>query len=307
MKKILSVDSNLLNSKVVEQDVREYFNSLGEEVEFFTSQNPQETLDIINEHNIDIMFIDITSEHYNGILLLKHVKKQQIRQPKIVAVTILRDKHFRHEALKMNVYRYIYKPYDNKEIFDVLSKFFSKNYYYKKTNRIENFINVQDIDKSKQEDTKIVENESFVSFDEKMDAVEFLELYEEIGIDLDDLEDLDVVLERTFENILLYNTIDQDIMDDILEVLEEYNRFINQFTEFAELGKVIFSITILLKGLDLDNIPSESLVCKNIITIIQDLVDWKDSVFINEECENVYYINNAVLNGFVQLQDLIVD
>ena len=31
MKKILSVDSNLLNSKVIEQDVKEYFNKYDNE------------------------------------------------------------------------------------------------------------------------------------------------------------------------------------------------------------------------------------------------------------------------------------
>ncbi|MEA3512133.1 MAG: hypothetical protein U9R37_00885 [Campylobacterota bacterium] len=35
MKKILSVDGNLINSKIIEQDIKVYFESIDEEFEFF--------------------------------------------------------------------------------------------------------------------------------------------------------------------------------------------------------------------------------------------------------------------------------
>jgi DNA-binding response OmpR family regulator len=206
MKKILSVDSNLLHSKVVEQDVKEYFSSAGEEVEFFVSQNPQNTLDVINEHEIDIIFIDISSKSYDGIKLLKYIKAQGKRQSKIVAVTTLEDHSFRMEALKMKVYRYIYKPYDNKEIKEVLTKFFGVNYYAKEINRTEHFINVDDLEVSKFEVENEGKNEKEVVEEYKeahksMSAKEFLEEYDEWGIDTSDLDDLELALDRLMANI----------------------------------------------------------------------------------------------------------
>ena len=53
MKKILSVDANLINSKIIEQDITVYFNSIDESFEFFVAQNPQETLDILKEEGAD--------------------------------------------------------------------------------------------------------------------------------------------------------------------------------------------------------------------------------------------------------------
>lgn len=310
MKKILSIDSNLINSKIIEQDIKEYFDLIGVEFEFFTAQNPQETLDILNHNSIDIMFIDISSTNYNGIQLLKHVKRQDIRQPKIVAVTSLRDHTFRFEALKMNVYRYIYKPYDNKEIKDVLSKCFNKNYYAKKINRTEHFINLEDIEHLEEEFESEVEQtkheleliETFKESHKKVSAREFIELYDDI--DVEELDELEMALDRVTMSILVDNSFVAALFD-IKNILEEYNRFLYRFIEFSELSKVVYSILILIRDLDEENIPSEALVSKIIITTIQDLVDWKESVFVDQSSEDIYYINDAILNSYVQLQDLL--
>ena len=91
MKKILSVDANLLYSKILKQDVEEYFTSIGETIEFYVSQTPQQTLDIVNAHEIDIIFLDISSKQFDGIKLLKYIKQQPVRQSKIVGVMDLYD------------------------------------------------------------------------------------------------------------------------------------------------------------------------------------------------------------------------
>ncbi len=41
------------------------------------------------------------------------------------------NKKYRYEALKLKVYRYIYKPYDSHEIVESLDAFFNENDYYK--------------------------------------------------------------------------------------------------------------------------------------------------------------------------------
>jgi len=317
MKKILSVDANLINSKIIEQDITKYFESIDEELQFFSAQTPQDTLDIINKYEIDIIFLDISSQKYDGIKLLKYIKSQPVWQSKIVAVTILDDHNYRFEALKQKVYRYIYKPYDNKEIETVLKKFFHKNYYTKEINRIENFINVHDIDKSEKSfyeepdnsivDIKEYELELVSSYQKRHllhNAKEFLELYEDWGFDVEDLDALELSLDQLMMSIMMDNDL-QGALPDILNILETYNKFLYIFIEFEELSKVVYSMVILLREIDFDKIQSQTMVSKLVLTAIQDLVEWKERVFIAQDAQDVYYINDPILNTFVQLQDLL--
>ena len=310
MKKILSVDANLINSKIIEQDIKVYFDSIGEEFEFFVAQNPQNTLDIINANPIDIIFLDISSKKYDGIKLLKYIKQQPVRQSKIVGVTVLDDHTYRFEALKQKVYRYIYKPYDNKEIETLLKKFFSKNYYAKEINRIENFINVEDIENNIPEPVDTIEEHDLelVSSYQKRhilhNAKEFLELYEDWGFDIDDLNDLELSLDQLMMSIMMDNDF-EGALPDILNILETYNKFLYMFTEFEELSKVVYSMVILLREIDFETLNSQTMVSKLVLASIQDLVEWKERVFIAQDALDVYYINDPILNSYVQLQDLL--
>lgn len=310
MKKILSVDANLINSKIIEQDIKVYFDSIGEEFEFFVAQNPQNTLDIINANPIDIIFLDISSKKYDGIKLLKYIKQQPVRQSKIVGVTVLDDHTYRFEALKQKVYRYIYKPYDNKEIETLLKKFFSKNYYAKEINRIENFINVEDIENNIPEPVDTIEEHDLelVSSYQKRhilhNAKEFLELYEDWGFDIDDLNDLELSLDQLMMSIMMDNDF-EGALPDILNILETYNKFLYMFTEFEELSKVVYSMVILLREIDFETLNSQTMVSKLVLASIQDLVEWKERVFIAQDAQDVYYINDPILNSYVQLQDLL--
>ncbi|RLA80250.1 MAG: hypothetical protein DRG78_11355 [Epsilonproteobacteria bacterium] len=312
MKHILSVDANLLNSKTIEQDLKVYFDKKNIEFTFYVAQNPQNTLDIINKHQIDIIFLDISSQQFDGLKLLKHIKKQPVRQSKIVGVTILDDHNFRFEALKQQVFRYIYKPYDNKEIEAVLDKFFTKNYYAKEINRSEHFINLEDIEQNvdtydasettKEHDETLLDD--FNTVHHKINATSFIDSYDEWGITIDDLNDLELALDSLMMNFIMENNFEESI-PDIINILETYNKFLYVFTEFDELSKVVYSILILIRDMDISKLPSQTMVSKLVITTIQDLVEWKERVFIARDAEDIYYINDPILNSYVQLQDLL--
>lgn len=312
MKKILSVDANLLYSRTLKQDVEEYFNSQGETIEFYVSQTPQQTLDIVNTKEIDIIFLDISSNQFDGIKLLKYIKQQPVRQSKIVGVMDLYDHTYRFQALKEKVYRYIYKPYDNKEIFAVLSKFFKKNYYNKEINRTEKFINIGDIEQNLDSSGVEVDQmeyqedlvQSFITEHQKTDAKSFLLSYGDWAYDIDELEDLELALDKLIMNLIMESDFETTI-PDIIKILETYNKFLYLFLEFDELSKVVYSIVVLLRGIDYDNIPSQTMVSKLLLTTIQDLVEWKEKVFVAQTAEDVYYINDPILNSYVQLQDLL--
>ncbi|MCK5111298.1 MAG: response regulator [Arcobacteraceae bacterium] len=318
MVKILLVDSWLLNNKVIEQDVVEYFNNHKIEYQFFESDNEKDALEFVKMHDIDMAYIDISSQEYDGIQLLKDIKALDIRQPKITAVTVLYDKKYRYEALKLGVYRYIYKPYDYREIEESLEKLFKDNYYSKESNRISSTINAADL--LSQEDS----SDDFIDFDEdddsiehskelmdayndshkKVSAKEFLEECGDVGINTEELEDLEEELDRVVANILFDNNLEGEL-PDIIYILEKYNRFLYMFSEFEELSKVLYGLIELLQSIDFSSLARITMVSKFIVAIIQDLVDWKEHVFVIQDAVDVYYINASILNSFVQLKDII--
>ncbi len=312
MKNILSVDSNLLYSKTLRRDVEEYFKSVDEDIEFFVSQTPQQTLDIINKNEIDIIFLDISSKQFDGIKLLKYIKEQPVRQSKIVGVMDLYDHTYRFEALKQKVYRYIYKPYDNKEINAVLSKFFKKNYYNKEINRDSNFINIEDIehkkisfkseDEKKQHDKEMLQK--YHTIHKTISAEKFIRSYEDWSYEMDDLNNLELALNSLMMDLILENDF-KTTMPNIINILNTYNKFLYLFMEFDELSKVLYSIIVLLRNIDYEKIPSQTLVSKLIMTTIQDLVEWKERVFVAQDAPNVFYIHEPILNSYVQLQDIL--
>jgi len=139
-------------------------------------------------------------------------------------------------------------------------------------------------------------------FDNQPEA--FLEKYKEWEISTIDLDDLEMALERVLMNILQNNDFEAALPDIIL-MLESYNHFLYMFEEFDELSKVVYAIVILLRDLEFNNVSNQVMVSRLIVTTLQDLVDWKEVVFIDQNVDDVYYINDAILNSYVQIQDLI--
>jgi len=118
------------------------------------------------------------------------------------------------------------------------------------------------------------------------------------------LNDLELSLDQLMMSIMIDNDFEA-VIEDILNILETYNKFLYNFTEFEELSKVVYSMVILLREMEFDSLSSPTMVSKLTLSSIQDLVEWKEKVFIAQDAEDVYYINDPILNTFVQLQDLV--
>ncbi len=309
MKTILSLDSSEISNKVLQRDIEEYGVIQNKNFTFIATSRPTQTFFCLGKQEIDILLIDISSQNYDGLAILKEIKELDIRQPKVIAVTVLEDHYFRYEALKQKVFRYIYKPYDNKEVHEALDKFFDVNYYAKKVNREDHFINIGDIDNpdemqnsSLEEDKTIVRH--FFEKHKQISAKQFLKKYDGWGLNTDELDELEFALERVLLNIL-HNNDFQAALPDIVTMLESYNSFLYTFEEFDELSKVVYAIMILLRDLDFDEVSNHIMVARLIVTTLQDLVDWKEGVFTDQSIDDVYYINDVILNSYVQIQDLV--
>jgi response regulator RpfG family c-di-GMP phosphodiesterase len=307
---ILLVDSFLLNTKVIEQDVKVYLDTVDKDYKFFEAISIKETLYILENNKIDIAFVDISSKKFDGIQLLKNIKTLKTHQPSIAAVTTLYDNIYRQEALNLNVNSFIYKPYDYKEIDEIIIKYLENN-------------NLDDIEDDFMDFDD--ENDDFMDFDDdneesiehnkelmdayngshqKVSAKYFLEEYEDIGYDTEDLEDLEEEINSVVANILFEDNLENEL-SNVIYMLEKYNRFLYSFTEFEELSNVLYGLVELLNVADFSKLTKTVMISKFIVAIIQDLVDWKEHVFILKDAVDVYYINASILNSYVQLKDLM--
>lgn len=350
MLNILLIDDWLLNNKVIEQDSSEYFEDNNIKYNFFEATNPQNAFEILQKNKIDIVYVDISSEKFDGIQLLKDILVLDESPIEIIAVTVLYDKKYRNETLKLGIDKYIYKPYDYLEIKESLEKFFKNHNEFKEENKDDSF----DFDFDEEKEIKIEEkNEDAFDFDfdldeeepkkeenkddsfdfdfdlneeetpsqdkiehsqelmdeynkthKKVSSQEFLAEYADVSYDTDDLVELEEDLDNLVSNILFDSDLDGKI-PDIVYILEKYNRFLYSFSEFEELCKVIYVLVELLNKTDFHTLKSKKMAAKLIIAIIEDLVDWKEHVFIKEDAVDVFYINASILNSFILLKNIV--
>ncbi|MEA2049224.1 MAG: response regulator [Campylobacterota bacterium] len=315
---ILLLDSSYFNNAVIRQDTQKYFDNNGIKYNYFETSDTVEAIDILNNNDIDIAYIDISSNKFDGIDLLKKINSLKKEDLKVVAVTTLYDKKYRYEALKLAIYNYIYKPYDYKEIELCLDKYFKNN-----PNKIENtdddlFMDFDEEEESQDDDffdfddeeiTGEVEHDKelmskFNETHKKVSAEEFLESYKDEYIDTEELEELEEMLDNLVAKILFEDNL-EDKVPDIVFLLEKYHRFLYTFSEFEELSTVLEALIELLNNTDFSCLKRQKIISKFIVAIIQDLVEWKEHLFILQDTVDIYYINASILNSYIQLKDII--
>jgi len=139
----------------------------------------------------------------------------------------------------------------------------------------------------------------------KKSAKEFLKDYPDLTYILEDLNDLD-------EDI--YNLIDylngdniENHTDLIATVFDNYVRFLNGFVDFYELATALNMLKKILIEIDFNKFDEKSkdFISNYLIAILQDLQNWKDNVFVEQNAIDVFYINASALNSCIQLEQYI--
>ncbi|MBR4332246.1 MAG: response regulator, partial [Clostridia bacterium] len=80
-----------------------------------TAQNAQEAMQIMREHPVDLLLLDILMPGMNGLEMLKTIRS---RYPQIHCVLISAHSKFEYaqEAIRLNVENYLLKPVDLNEL-----------------------------------------------------------------------------------------------------------------------------------------------------------------------------------------------
>jgi len=314
MKNILFIDSKPFYTSVLEEDSKKYLEGICESFKFFDTTNTIEALRIISKNKIDLIFIDILSKQYNPFEFIKSLDKFYNTPPVIVAVTSLIDDEYRYKALDIGVENFIFKPYDNKEIEELLNHLC--NIHHQNQENEDDFFDFDE----EEEFLDFDDNEEFLDFDDgneqkelmeqynqthgKVSAQEFLLGYDNYDSNLEELEDLSEEMELLVAG-LLFDDDPSAHIDDIIRVIGKYHRFLFLFSEFDELERVLEALIGLIETIDPQKLKNNTLVSKFIVAIIKDLNDWKEHVFMIKDAIDINYINASVLNSYIQLQTLL--
>ncbi|CAA6813036.1 MAG: DNA-binding response regulator, OmpR family, contains REC and winged-helix (WHTH) domain [uncultured Sulfurovum sp.] len=129
---ILIVEDEFINAQFIEKAILKLGHNVIDSVE-----TGQEALEVINEETIHVVFMDINLEgSMDGITCAKHINQR--KSIPIIYTTAFSDSQTIDEATDTNLFGYLIKPYDYKDIEAVLNLTIKQNYLKKQVSLNEN-------------------------------------------------------------------------------------------------------------------------------------------------------------------------
>lgn len=130
---------------------------------------------------------------------------------------------------------------------------------------------------------------------------------QEIDLDMGIIDELGDIEHETLDSIHLSDTINAGVYEKVIVLLYDYLKVINQLMEFQELA---FTLTMLIDLLNTTSFESISEENKGVVSIyikaiIDDLSTWRKSVFVNQDAENIHYLDQTLLSSIAQLQIML--
>ena len=120
MGKILIVDDAKLMRNIIKNTLLE-----SEDYEIIEAQNGEEAVSLYKDHRPDIVTMDITMEHRNGLDAAKEILAYD-RDAKIIMVTAIGQEKMLMECVNAGVSDYIVKPFSKERIASLISKALQK-------------------------------------------------------------------------------------------------------------------------------------------------------------------------------------
>ena len=114
--KILYVDDDPNMLKMVELFMRK------SKYELSSAINGRSALKLLEKNKYDIIITDIQMPELDGLSLIDEIKKQKIKSP-IVVVSAFGQDSMSQKALKKGAARILDKPFESKQLFDVIEKY----------------------------------------------------------------------------------------------------------------------------------------------------------------------------------------
>lgn len=281
--KVLIVDDMKSNIGVITLLITEWCESNNKKIKISSALNGQIALDMVQENNYSIVFMDIMMPVMDGLESLSHIRKLSLKkQPVVIIQTALGDKYTKEKAKNLGANAYITKPVKYEMIDSMLTRYVSN------TQNNNEFVNYEEIEKN----TVSLDNNDETM--EQLTVEEFLEDYTETEELLDELNDIGTDFIIVIES--LENSHTKDNIVSLTNILSKYGTILNNFVEFYELCIDISTFTTSIKNIEIEllNKKEQQNIIKYFLTIIDEIQNWKEHVFSLQDASNVLYLNKIM-------------
>jgi two-component system, NarL family, response regulator NreC len=95
----------------------------------FEAEHGREAIDIVKEHSIDLMMLDIDMPVLDGISVIKHLRKTR-ELPRTIVLTIYNDSVFVHQLIALGAHGYLSKNCDPNSLTDAVRTVLQGGIYY---------------------------------------------------------------------------------------------------------------------------------------------------------------------------------
>ncbi len=152
----------------------------------------------------------------------------------------------------------------------------------------------------------IVHNKNFSdSLDNLTSAKTYLS---EIDLDASLIEELTELEIETSNSLERYETLEESLINEIINIFKQYSKVLKDMVEFQELSYAIVLLNNLIEKTDM--LKLEITTQQNIIlyikSILEDLRNWRHSVFIEQSAKDIHYLDKTLLSSIAQLQILLM-
>ncbi len=130
----------------------------------------------------------------------------------------------------------------------------------------------------------------------------------EIDLDSSLIEELNELEIETHNSLEKYETIEESLIYEIINIFKQYSKVLKDMVEFQELSYAIILLTNLIEKTDI--LKLETTTQQNIIlyikSILEDLGNWRNNVFIQQSAKDIHYLDKTLLSSIAQLQILLM-
>lgn len=306
---ILIVDDEETNIKLINFYIKTYFESISHTTYSLSiASNGLEALGYCMIRSYDLIFLDVKMPKLDGIKFLNILRKNQtITKPLICMVTALGEEKYKHLFKLLGANSFIIKPFKKTNVIEILQQIKPLSLEPKSKENADdhNFDSFDEFDEFDEHDTSQKKTLIDTNTREKVSASDFLKDYPKIDYILEDLEDIDELLQELIDNLDISNF--EKYTEEIGRTLLKYERFLNTFICFTDISKAIHALDSHIRFIDLENydLLKGNYLVELIRATLEDISVWKEHVFIQQNVNDIYYINYSVLSNCQQLEKLI--
>jgi len=88
--------------------------------------------------------------------------------------------------------------------------------------------------------------------------------------------------------------------------LDEYSRVVNRIYEFSAIGYALSSLCAFLRSMEDDKVSETSSKLSMLLgLILDDLVSWRNNIFVAQETADIHYLDSSLLSSCMQIDALI--